>query len=187
MEEILISSNAHEESDNGFSQISLRPFDLSDVDDFMVWATDDKVSQFCSWDTYASKEAAAKYIAEVAIPHPWLRAICIGNRAVGAISVAPGTGGDRCRGELGYVLASEYWGKGIVTRAVRMVASSIFLEWPHMERLEALVDVNNKGSQRVLEKVGFVREGVLRKYFFQKGKARDMVMFSLLSTDPLVN
>ncbi|CAH2050695.1 unnamed protein product [Thlaspi arvense] len=167
MEEILISSNSHEESDNVFSQISLRPFDLSDVDDFM--------------------EAAAKYIAEVAIPHPWLRAICIGNRAVGAISVAPGTGGDRCRGELGYVLASEYWGKGIVTRAVRMVASSIFLEWPHMERLEALVDVNNKGSQRVLEKVGFVREGVLRKYFFQKGKARDMVMFSLLSTDPLVN
>ena len=49
------------------------------------------------------------------------------------------------------------------------------------------MDVDNKGSQRVLEKAGFVREGVLRKYFLQKGRVRDMVIFSLLSTDSQVN
>jgi RimJ/RimL family protein N-acetyltransferase len=53
----------------------------------------------------------------------------------------------------------------------------------HLERLEALVDVENIGSQRVLEKAGFQKEGVLRKYLFMKGKSRDMIMFGILSTD----
>ncbi|KAL4633587.1 hypothetical protein ACB092_04G132700 [Castanea dentata] len=50
--------------------------------------------------------------------------------------------------------------------------------------LEAIVDAENVGSQRVLEKVGFQREGVLRMYMILKGKTRDLVMFSLLSSDP---
>nr|XP_009793148.1 PREDICTED: uncharacterized protein LOC104240057 [Nicotiana sylvestris] len=80
-----------------------------------------------------------------------------------------------CRAELGYVLAYKYWGKGITIFSV--------LEWSNLERIEALVDINNIGSQRVLEKVGFLREGVLRKFMNIKGKSRDMVIFSLLYTD----
>ncbi|KAL7220417.1 hypothetical protein ACSBR2_013324 [Camellia fascicularis] len=177
------------EEEDELSNISLRLLDFSDVDDFMVWATDDKVVQFCSWgtDTYASKEAAMNYIADVVIPHPWFRAICLDGRPIGAISVSPNRGNDSCRAEMGYVLGSNYWGRGIVTQAVKMAARSVFVEWPHLERLEALVDVENKGSQRVLEKSGFQREGVLRKYCLLKGKVRDTVIFSLLSTDPLVN
>ncbi|XP_057958137.1 uncharacterized protein LOC131151004 [Malania oleifera] len=167
-----------------FSEISLRPIDLSDADDFMVWAADERVASFCRWDTYTSKEDVMNYIKSTAIPHPWFRVICLNHRAIGAISVTSNSKTtDRCRGELGYALAYKYWGNGIATWAVKMVASTIFREWPHLKRLEALVDVDNRGSQRVLEKAGFMREGVLRKYFFLKGKTRDMVMFSLLSTD----
>jgi RimJ/RimL family protein N-acetyltransferase len=43
----------------------------------------------------------------------------------------------------------------------------------------------NKASQRVLEKVGFLREGVLRKYTFVKGTVKDLVVFSFLSTDEI--
>ncbi|KAL2463895.1 Acyl-CoA N-acyltransferase (NAT) superfamily protein [Forsythia ovata] len=164
-------------------EITLRPIELSDVDDFMVWAADDKVTRFCLWDTYTSKEQALNYIKNCAIPHPWLRVICIENRAIGAITVTPGSGFDRCRGELGYVLSYNYWGKGIVTRAVQMVASTIFKEWPYLERLQAIVATDNNGSQRVLEKAGFQLEGLLRKYRVIKGKTKDEVMFSLLSTD----
>lgn len=89
------------------------------------------------------------------------------------------------RGEIGYVLGRKYWGKGIATEAVRLVAAEIFKEKPEMERLEALVDVDNVGSQKVLEKVGFVREGVMRKFMYLKGNVRDMVMFSLLPSDSL--
>ncbi|XP_077248807.1 uncharacterized protein LOC143888318 [Tasmannia lanceolata] len=165
-------------------EISLRRFELSDTDDFMVWSTDDRVNQFCRWDTNTSREEVVTYLKKYVIPHPWFKAICLKNRAIGYISVCPGRGCDKCRGEIGYVLASKYWGQGIATKAVRIVISTIFREWPNLERVEALVDVQNPRSQRVLEKAGFAKEGVLRKYFIHKGKTRDMVMYSFLSTGP---
>ncbi|XP_038720151.1 uncharacterized N-acetyltransferase p20-like [Tripterygium wilfordii] len=170
--------------DMNISDLSLRPLELSDIDDFMVWATDDKVAHFCTWEPFTSKEDAIKYITKSILPHPWFRAICLGTRPIGYVFVTPNSGSDECRAEIGYGLASKYWGKGIATKAVKMVAKTIFSEWPHLERVEALVDVQNVGSQKVLEKAGFTREGVLRKYFVMKGRAWDMVMFSLLSTDP---
>lgn len=164
------------------SKISLRHFNRSDADDLMLWATDERVTRFCRWDTYTFREQAIEFIKS-STTHPYMRAICFENQAIGAISVTSNAGNDRCRAELGYVLASGYWGKGIATTAVRLVTSTIFSEWPHLERLEALVDVDNKASLRVLEKGGFKREGVLRKYLILKGGIRDAVLFSLLSTD----
>ncbi|XP_058193383.1 uncharacterized protein LOC131310403 [Rhododendron vialii] len=184
MDEIPIKSEDKQTHDRDFPNINLRLLDLSDIDDYMVWANDDKANRFCSSDPHASKEVALNHMVNVIIPHPWFRAICIDDRPIGAISVTPNKGSNSCRGEIGYVLGSKYWGKGIATRAVKMVAAAIFTEWPHLERLEGIVDVDNIGSQKVLEKAGFQREGVLRKYFIQKGRVRDAVMFSLLSTDP---
>ncbi|KAK4718600.1 hypothetical protein R3W88_016938 [Solanum pinnatisectum] len=180
------SKSEGKEINDEFTEITLRPIELSDVDDFMEWATDEKVSQFCTWDTYTSKDQALDYINNNAILHPWLRVICTKNRAIGAISVTPNSGClDSCRAELGYVLAYKYWGKGIVTKAVKIAVSNIFEEWPNLGRVEAFVDVVNKGSQRVLEKAGFLKEGVLRKFRNIKGRSRDMVIFSFLSTDVL--
>lgn len=166
------------------SDISLRLLDISDVDDFMAWATDSKVARFCKWEPYTSKEEGINFIKDKVAAHPWFRAICIDNKPIGSISVTPNSGSSKCRGELGYALAWSYWGRGIATQAVKMVAKTVFEEWPHLERLEALVDIENVASQRVLEKAGFKKEGVLRKYLIRKGRTRDFVMFSLLSTDP---
>ncbi|KAL6509989.1 hypothetical protein OROHE_020606 [Orobanche hederae] len=174
-------------AENDDNNITLRLMDLSDIDDFMAWATDDKVSQFCTWKTCTSKEEAMTYMINSVIPHPWMRAICLKNRAIGYIMLTAFEGNDACRCEVGYVLASKYWGKGIATRALKMVASTIFHERTHLERLDAWVDKDNLGSHRVLVKAGFQKEGVLRKYMLIKGKPRDMVVFSLLSTDPQVN
>ncbi|XP_065863282.1 uncharacterized protein [Euphorbia lathyris] len=169
-----------------FSDLSLRPLCISDVDDFMVWASDEKVTQFCSYGPYTTKQQGIDYITNKVEPHPWFMAICLNNKPIGAVSVSKNSGDEICRGELGYVVGSEYWGKGIATWAVRKVANTIFKEWPELERLEALTEVENVGSQKVLEKVGFVREGVLRKYWILKGTTRDAVIFSLLSTDPVL-
>uniref|UniRef100_A0A7N0V718 N-acetyltransferase domain-containing protein n=1 Tax=Kalanchoe fedtschenkoi TaxID=63787 RepID=A0A7N0V718_KALFE len=167
--------------------LSLRQFDLSDVDDFMVWATDEKSAHFCSWDTFKSKQDVLKYMEEVVLPHPWFRAICIDDKPIGCVSVTTNTRpSDRCRAEIGYVLGSAHWGKGIATRAVKMVVGEVFAfsEWAELERLEGLVDVENVGSQKVLEKAGFLKEGVLRKYAVMKGRSVDMVMYSVLASDP---
>ncbi|XP_042516056.1 uncharacterized N-acetyltransferase p20-like [Macadamia integrifolia] len=166
------------------SNISLRPLQLSDLDAFMAWASDDQVSRFCTWNTYTSKEAALNYIKDTVLPHPWYRAICFKNQVVGGISVnKPKSGDDSCRRELAYGLAAKYWGRGIATQAVKLVVSSIFKECPYLIRLEAMVDVDNIGSQRVLEKAGFHKEGVLRKYIIVKGRIVDVVMYSFLSTE----
>lgn len=186
MEDLQLSPDTMEVEDD-YTDIRLRLIDLSDIDDLVEWFMDEEVSRFCSWDHFTTKEAAMNYVANVIIPHPWLRAICLKGKPVGSISVTPFQGNAQCRGEIGYVLASKYWGKGIATKAVKLVASTIFVEWPHIERLEAQVDVANVGSQRVLEKAGYSKEGVLRKYCLLKGKPRDMIMFSLLSTDSQVN
>ncbi|KAK9992627.1 hypothetical protein SO802_027612 [Lithocarpus litseifolius] len=150
-------------------EITLRPLYVSDIDDFMVWATDDEVAFFCKWDVCTSKEDALNFIKNKIIPHPWFRAICLNGKPIGAISVTRFSGYDECRGELGYALAHKYWGKGIATKAVKLVANTIFSEWPHLERLEALAAVENVGSQRVLEKAGFRRERILRKYMVSRG------------------
>ncbi|XP_073120338.1 uncharacterized protein [Henckelia pumila] len=168
---------------NCSSRITLRPFDISDVDDFLKWAGDDKVTHYLRWDTITSREEALSYIKDVAIPHPWRRSICIDNRSVGYVSIKPESGGDRHRAHVGYAIGCEYWGRGIVTEAMRMAIPHAFEKFPFLVRLEALVEEENVGSQRVLEKVGFTREGFLRKYGFNKGGIRDMFVYSFLSTD----
>ncbi|GMN46728.1 hypothetical protein TIFTF001_015899 [Ficus carica] len=163
------------------NRISLRPFNLSDIDDFMSWAGDEKVSRFCSWEPNFSRENGMEWLKTRISYHPWYKSICLDDKSIGDISVTANSGSDRCRAEIGYALGSGYWNKGIATHVVKMVANAIFLEWPHLERLEALVDVENLASQRVLEKVGFEREGVLKKNFILKArKARDMVMYSFI-------
>lgn len=80
-------------------------------------------------------------------------------------------------------MAVEFWGRGIATEAVRMATAAAFEEWADLERVEAMADAENPASQRVLEKAGFVREAVLRRYLVLKGKIRDMVMYSFVSKD----
>lgn len=97
--------------------------------------------------------------------------------------VKPAPGEDRHRASIGYRIAYDYWGKGIATEALKLTVKSVFEELGYLERLEAIADVDNPASQRVLEKAGFRKEGVLRKYVRLKGESKDMVMFSFLSSD----
>ncbi|KAK4339551.1 hypothetical protein RND71_041013 [Anisodus tanguticus] len=169
------------------SRISLRPFKLTDVDDMMLWAGDDRVTRTIRWKTLTSKEEALTFIKDVCMPHPWRRSICIDDRSIGFVSVFPGSGtvlfyrDDRSRVDLGYAIAVEYWGQGIATKAVKMTIPQVYNDFPEVIRLQALADVENKASQRVLEKAGFLKEGILRKYGYHKGKIVDLVMYSLLS------
>lgn len=167
------------------SEITLRPYRTSDVDDFLIYGGDDKVTRFTRWNTFTSKEEALFYIKDYCIPHPYCRSICIGDRSIGFIIVVPHSGEDRCRADVGYALASEYWGQGITTKAVKMAITEGLKEFPDVVRFQALVEFENKASQRVLDKLGFLEESVMRKYSFNKGQTRDMVMYSLLSTDPM--
>lgn len=164
------------------SRITLRPFKLSDAEDLLLWAGDDRVTNSGRWKTLTSKEEALNFIEQFCIPHPWRRSICIDDRSIGFVSAFPGSGDERCRADMGYAIAVEYWGQGITTRAVKMAVPKVFEEFPELKRLQAFANVENRASQRVLEKAGFTKEGMMRNYFYLKGKLQDVVVFSLLST-----
>ncbi|CAN1280120.1 hypothetical protein LINPERPRIM_LOCUS17286 [Linum perenne] len=61
-----------------------------------------------------------------------------------------------------------------------MVVVEALKVFPEMVRLQAATDVENKGAQKVLERVGFKKDGVLKKYMFHRGEDRDVAMYSLL-------
>ena len=83
------------------------------------------------------------------------------------------------RAEFGYVVAAWARGRGIGTRAVRLLARWAF-DVLQLERLEVLAQPGNDRSQALAERVGFTREGVLRSHSLVRGGRKDMVLMSLL-------
>lgn len=81
--------------------------------------------------------------------------------------------------EIGYWLAKEFWNKGIMTRVVKKFCEIGFLE-NNLIRIEAVVFENNLASARVLEKNGFIKEGLLRKYLIKDKAILNACLFSLI-------
>jgi RimJ/RimL family protein N-acetyltransferase len=87
------------------------------------------------------------------------------------------------RANLGYWVRSSEMGKGVAVAAVRLAAAWAFQNTA-LERLEIVVAVGNTRSQRVAEKAGAVREGVLRRRLLLHDTFHDAVMYSLVRGDP---
>lgn len=86
------------------------------------------------------------------------------------------------RAEMGYELSSDYWRKGYITEAIKGIIPFGFNEM-NLNRIEAQVYPENKASNKCLQKLGFVKEGVIREYAFFRDKFEDLVMYSLLKND----
>jgi RimJ/RimL family protein N-acetyltransferase len=86
------------------------------------------------------------------------------------------------RAALGYALASAHWGHGFAQEALRLVLDHAF-NVLDLHRLEADVDPRNAASIRLLEKLGFVREGVLRERWHVGGELQDSAIYALLARD----
>jgi RimJ/RimL family protein N-acetyltransferase len=135
-------------------------------------------------------------------PHPyqrsdardWLRrarekqpvldfAVVEGDALVGAMSVSPGIDVERVSAEIGYWIAEPRWNRGLATAALR-AAAPVFFATLRLTRLFALPFAENAASCRVLEKAGFVREGVLRRSAVKNGAVRDQILYARTDRDP---
>jgi RimJ/RimL family protein N-acetyltransferase len=83
------------------------------------------------------------------------------------------------RAEIGYWLAKPYWGRGIMTAVVRRLCEFGFAEFG-LVKITANVFAGNPASARVLEKIGFLQEGFLRKHYVKDGQYLDSRSFALL-------
>ncbi len=109
-------------------------------------------------------------------------AITVDNMVIGSISVFRQGNIHRQTAELGYYIAEEYWGKGIMTEAVKQICEYIFAK-SDIIRIYAEPFAYNIASCRVLEKVGFQYEGTLRNNAVKNSKVIDMKMYSLLKAE----
>lgn len=106
------------------------------------------------------------------------RAIEVDGKAVGSIRIFVGSDVYRRSAELGYWLAEEYWGKGIMTEAVREICEEAWNRFD-VVRIYAEPFARNAGSRKVLEKAGFVLEGVMKQGVFKNGETLDYCMYAL--------
>lgn len=148
---------------------------------------------------YADNEKIARNLRDV-FPHPYAladaqafvagcvagdpgmslcRAIEADGHAVGSIGLFRGGDVYQKTAELGYWLAEEYWGRGIMTRAVRQLCREGFSRWD-IERVYAEPFARNAPSRRVLEKAGFTLEGIMRRSVYKRGSVGDSCMYALL-------
>lgn len=104
-------------------------------------------------------------------------AVVYGEKCIGSIAAFRQANIHKRTAEVGYYISEEYWGKGIMTAALRELCAYIF-ETTDIIRLYAEPFAHNKASCRVLEKSGFSREGVLKCNAVKNGILRDMVMYA---------
>ena len=109
-------------------------------------------------------------------------AITVDNMVIGSIGIFRQGNIHRQTAELGYYIAEEYWGKGIMTEAVKQICAYVFAK-SDIIRIYAEPFAYNIASCRVLEKVGFQYEGTLRSNAVKNGRVIDMEMYSLLKAE----
>ena len=126
---------------------------------------------------YTDDDAEAWFDMLAAQVPPVHWAIEVEGVAAGGIGIDPGEGIFSKCARFGYWLGEPYWGRGIMSAAVRATAEHLLRD-TELVRLEAPVFEWNPASMRVLEKGGFVREGVMRKAVFKDGKSIDAVMYA---------
>src|SRR5262245_11106164 len=169
--------------------VTLRPWSAGDADALVARINDPKIAAFLDHVPHPYTAADA---------HDWFAIAAEGWRvgtsasfgihvedidgAIGGIGVRFLSDIDDGCAEVGYWIGEDARGRGIATSATRIAARWAFEEVPELARLQLRADVENPASNRVAEKAGFTREGVLRaqRYNARLGRRSDFVMWSLL-------
>ena len=163
------------------ARLRLRPFRLQDVDDVLIYASDPEWARYLPVPQPYTKTDAEQFIAgqvllDRAVHPAW--AIEHAGAAIGGINIRFHF--DHHVGEMGYSIARSYWGQGLATEAARAVMAAAFAAYASLNRLRAMADARNIASLRVMEKLGMVREGVLRQNRLMRGELIDEVWCGVL-------
>ncbi len=157
----------------------LRPFRSTDAESLAKNINNKKIYRYTSCIPYPyTLKDARDYLKRIKTQTQKVTklslAIVIDNEVVGGVALDKII--KKHKAEIGYWLAEKYWGKGIITQAVKLLVSYAFKKLD-LKRVYAFVYYSNKASARVLEKAGFKNEGFLRKHGKKDGKLMDLYMF----------
>ena len=123
---------------------------------------------------------AESFIERCLQPPETTFAIVVEGEAVGAIGFVLGSDVERLSAELGYWLSENFWGRGIMTVAVSAV-TEYAMRKHDLTRVYATPFTGNEASMRVLEKAGYVLEGVMRRSAIKDGKIVDKFLYACVA------
>lgn len=129
-----------------------------------------------------TREDARRFIAMAMETRNLFLAIETGGEAVGGIGIHFRDDVYRGTGEIGYWLSESWWGRGIMTDAVRSLVPAVFQE-TDLVRIQAGIFESNPASARVLEKAGFLREAVHKNAVTKNGIVMDEIVYAILKKE----
>jgi ribosomal-protein-alanine N-acetyltransferase len=170
-------------------RLILRRFTLEDATDMFVnWASDPEVTKYLSWlphkDIEVTKNIISSWISSYDQLSNYNWAIVLKNygKVIGSISVV-GSMEKNLRCEVGYCLSRQYWNQGIMTEALKAVISYLIKEIG-FKRVQAVHQVDNVASGRVMIKAGMKYEGRLRGFVLNnRNELVDCEMYAVLEND----
>jgi RimJ/RimL family protein N-acetyltransferase len=164
------------------SHLRLRPWRLTDVEDVFSYARDPEWSRYLrilprpyTWAD-AEQFIARQLLLDWSAHPAW--AIVLEKSVIGGINLRFNF--EHGFAELGYALARSHWNQGLCTEAARAVVDAAFGAHPELNRIQARADLENRASQRVMEKLGMQKEGVHRMSRIERGEVIDEAWFALL-------
>ena len=168
-------------------RLTLRKMRMSDAPAVFSYARDPEVARHVLWEAHQSVWDTRAYIRYLlwqyrsGLPSSWAIELKETGKVVGTIGYMS-YNADNATVEVGYSLAREQWGKGLMTEALTAVIAETFRALD-MHRIEAMHFTDNPASGRVMAKCGMTHEGHLRERVCCKGAFRDVEMWGILYKD----
>ena len=168
-------------------EIAIRPVAASDAGGLfeLVDANRAYLARWLPWvDSIRTLEDERRWVERMADPDEHDReqpyAIVYKGAVVGGIGITVEP--MNRSGEIGYWLAEDMQGQGIVTRACRALVDHAF-QSRELHRLVIRTDPENGRSRAIPERLGFVAEGTQRESLYTNGEYRDAVVYSMLASE----
>jgi ribosomal-protein-alanine N-acetyltransferase len=169
------------------AHLRLRPYRADDAEAMYALYSDPRVMRYWSFPPWTELAQAKSYLDRALAGmdsgeiFPWAIADRETDRLIGAVTLFS-LHVEQLRAEIGYSLSPDYQGRGLAAEALRC-ALSCAIDNLGLLRIEADVDPRNEPSCRLLERVGFKREGLLRKRWRVNGEVCDTAFYGLLPED----
>jgi ribosomal-protein-alanine N-acetyltransferase len=165
-------------------RLLLRKMSLDDAEDVFKFSKDPEVFRYVGGKVHQKIEDSRKFLNEISEKYEAREIIkwgifhkkdrkLIGDCGFIKLEIK------QFRAEVDYLLSREYWNQGLTTEAVKEIIRFGF-EQMRLNRIQAICEVANTASARVMEKAGMQYEGTLREYIQYEGKPLDMKMYSIL-------
>ena len=165
-------------------RLLLRPLVMRDARDFFAYARDPRVAEYVLWDPHTSlgqtRAILRNLIAGSKQEDLHTKALVLKGtgRMIGTLGLVA-RDWDNQAAEVGFSLAADQWGQGLMTEALTAYLAYIFRQ-PGIHRVEGQHDVYNPASGAVMKKAGMQPEGVLKERIRYKGRYASVALYAAI-------